>query len=132
MRAAFAALATLPALALGTYFWGCMDVTAQLFFPSPNSDDSDHWPQFQPVLVGTWSLVDSEYILQSLSLGPLNRVQGSSNTITWTYTQGDPTPISIFIVNSDVNTLNGAFSVDEYVDVATQVPTRSFISKEVS
>lgn len=109
-----------------------MNVTAQPCFPSSNSDDPDHWPQFQPVLVSTWFLVGLEFILQSLNLGPLNRVQGSSNTITWTYTQGDPTPISIFIVNSDVNTLNGAFSVDEYVDVATQVPTRSFISKEVS
>jgi len=77
MRAAFALLATLPAIALAT-----IQIT------SP--DSNVYW------------------------------VQGSSNTITWTYEKGDPTPISIFIVNSDVNVLNGAFSVDEYVDVSTQ------------
>lgn len=68
----------------------------------------------------------------SLSLSDLGRVQGSSNTITWTYEKGDPTPISIFIVNSDVNVLNGAFSVDEYVDVSTQVQctTTRFFSPE--
>jgi len=77
MRVAFAALATLPALALAT-----IQIT------SPNSND--YW------------------------------VQNTSKTITWTYDKGDPSPISIFIVNSDVNVLNGAFSVDEYVDVSTQ------------
>ncbi|KAF9780317.1 hypothetical protein BJ322DRAFT_332533 [Thelephora terrestris] len=77
MRAAFAALATLPALALAT-----IQIT------SPNTND--YW------------------------------VQNTSKSITWTYAKGDPTPISIFIVNSDVNVLNGAFSVDEYVDVSTQ------------
>ena len=50
-----------------------------------------------------------------------NRVQDSSKTITWTYQSGDPTPISITIINSDDTLLNGVYSVDEYVDVSTQV-----------
>lgn len=77
MRAALAALATLPALALAT-----IQIT------SPNAND--YW------------------------------VQNTSKTITWTYDKGDPSPISIFIVANDVNVLNGAYSVDEYVDVSTQ------------
>ena len=59
-----------------------------------------------------------------LRLNPrrLFRVQNTSKTITWSYEKGDPTPISILIVNEDVNVLNGAFSIDEYVDVALEVP----------
>jgi hypothetical protein len=80
MRAAFASLAVLPALALATI---------QITGP-----DSTHY----------W-------------------VQNTSNTITWTYTKGDPSPLSIMIVNSDVNVLNGAFSIDEYVDASAETYT---------
>ncbi|KAF9651271.1 hypothetical protein BDM02DRAFT_3091723, partial [Thelephora ganbajun] len=45
-------------------------------------------------------------------------VQNASKTITWSYTKGDPSPISILIVNENVDILNGAFSIDEYVDVS--------------
>jgi len=77
MRAVFAALAVLPALALATI---------QITGP----DASDYW------------------------------VQNTSKTITWTYTKGDPTPISILVVNDDVTVLNGAFSIQEYLDVALE------------
>jgi len=77
MRAIFATLATLPALAL-----------AAIQITGP--DSSDYW------------------------------VQNTSKTITWSYTSGDPSPISILVVNGDVNILNGAFSIDEYVDVSLE------------
>jgi hypothetical protein len=88
MRAAFFALAVLPAFALAT-----IQIT------SPNSND--YW------------------------------VQNTSKTITWSYNPGDPTPISIFIVNSDVNVLNGAFSVDEYVNVASESYTITNVTLKV-
>jgi hypothetical protein len=49
------------------------------------------------------------------------RVQNTSNSITWTYSSGDPSPVSIIILNSDPTVLNGAFSIDEYVDLSLQV-----------
>jgi len=47
-------------------------------------------------------------------------VQNTSKTITWTYENGDPTPISILILNDDITLLNGPFSIKEYVDVSLE------------
>jgi hypothetical protein len=47
-------------------------------------------------------------------------VQNTSKTITWTYASGDPSPISIVVVNDDITILNGAFSIDEYVDISLE------------
>jgi len=88
MRAFFAALATLPALALAT-----------ITITNPNSNV--YW------------------------------VQNTSKTITWTYQSGDPTPISITIINSDSTVLNGPYSVDEYVDVSTQSYTITEVTLKV-
>ena len=66
--------------------------------------------------------MDLETTLPSLNPGRLHRVQNTSKTITWTYSQGDPSPISIVIVNEDATVLNGAFSIQEYVDVSVEVP----------
>lgn len=48
------------------------------------------------------------------------RVQNTSKTITWTYTSGDPSPISIVILNPTATVLNGGFSVDEYVNLSLE------------
>jgi len=47
-------------------------------------------------------------------------VQNTSKTITWSYNKGDPSPISIVILNDDANVLNGGFSISEYVDVSLE------------
>jgi len=50
-------------------------------------------------------------------------VYGISNTISWTYTSGDPTTISIFITNPDSDALNGPFAVAENVPISQQSVT---------
>ncbi|KAI0633096.1 hypothetical protein C8Q77DRAFT_1121600 [Trametes polyzona] len=45
-------------------------------------------------------------------------VQNTSNTITWTFNQGDPSPININVVNSNNRTLNGIFSIASFVNVS--------------
>lgn len=47
-------------------------------------------------------------------------VQFTENNITWSYKQGDPSPISIFISNAEQNLLNGEFSIAEYLDSSIQ------------
>jgi len=47
-------------------------------------------------------------------------VQFQSNTISWGFDQGDPSPISIIITNSNNSFLNGAFSIAQFVDVSQQ------------
>jgi len=47
-------------------------------------------------------------------------VFGTSNQITWTFNQGDPTPVSITITNPSSNSLNGAFSISEFVTVSDE------------
>ncbi|PCH43183.1 hypothetical protein WOLCODRAFT_25771 [Wolfiporia cocos MD-104 SS10] len=47
-------------------------------------------------------------------------VQYTSNTITWTYSSGDPSPIDIVVFNEHNVTLDGNFSIAQYVDVSTQ------------
>lgn len=51
----------------------------------------------------------------------VNRVQNASNTITWQFSSGDPSPIDILVVNSNNATLNGAFSIARFVNVSIQV-----------
>jgi len=50
-------------------------------------------------------------------------VYGVSNTISWTYSAGAPTTISIFITNPDSSALNGPFAVAENVPIAQQSVT---------
>ncbi|KAI0673193.1 hypothetical protein C8Q78DRAFT_1077472 [Trametes maxima] len=50
-------------------------------------------------------------------------VQNTSNTITWTFNQGDPSPININVVNANNATLNGVFSIASFVNVSTQTFT---------
>ena len=84
----------------------------------PHSCDPDHWPRCQLLLVSTCSLRGPRnYSLTLIAY----RVQNTSKVITWTYTQGDPSPITILITNDDTNVLNGAFSVAEYIDISAQV-----------
>lgn len=49
------------------------------------------------------------------------RVQNTSNNISWTYTQGDPTSVDIVISNSNNATLNGNFSIARSVPVSQEV-----------
>ncbi|KAH9922203.1 uncharacterized protein B0H18DRAFT_879565, partial [Fomitopsis serialis] len=48
-------------------------------------------------------------------------VQNQTNTITWDYTPGDPNPIDIVVSNTQNTTLNGNFSIAQYVNLTTQV-----------
>ncbi|KAI0758879.1 hypothetical protein C8Q74DRAFT_1300554 [Fomes fomentarius] len=50
-------------------------------------------------------------------------VQNASNTITWQFSSGDPSPIDILVVNSNNATLNGAFSIARFVNVSVQTFT---------
>lgn len=56
---------------------------------------------------------DAEYIVC--------RVQDTTNTITWSYSAGDPSPINIFVNNLQNTTLNGNFSIATYVNVSAEV-----------
>ncbi|KAI0275500.1 hypothetical protein BGY98DRAFT_992297 [Russula aff. rugulosa BPL654] len=47
-------------------------------------------------------------------------VQNTSNNISWTYTQGDPTSVDIVISNSNNATLNGNFSIARSVPVSQE------------
>lgn len=51
------------------------------------------------------------------------RVQNTSNTITWTFNQGDPNPIDILVVNADNKTLNGQFAIVSSANVSAEVYT---------
>ncbi|KAI0724669.1 hypothetical protein C8Q72DRAFT_857511, partial [Fomitopsis betulina] len=47
-------------------------------------------------------------------------VQDTTNTITWSYSAGDPSPINIFVNNLQNTTLNGNFSIATYVNVSAE------------
>jgi hypothetical protein len=49
------------------------------------------------------------------------RVQNTSNLISWTYTQGDPSSVDIVVNNSNNQTLNGNFSIARSVPVSQEV-----------
>lgn len=46
-------------------------------------------------------------------------VADTSNNITWTFQANDPNPVSIIVTNTDNTTLNGDFSIAEFVNVST-------------
>ncbi|TFY60190.1 hypothetical protein EVG20_g7511 [Dentipellis fragilis] len=50
-------------------------------------------------------------------------VQNASNTISWTFAQGDPNPVDIIVTNAANTTLNGAFSIAQFVNVSDQTFT---------
>ena len=45
----------------------------------------------------------------------------TSNNISWSFTSGDPNPVSIIITNGNDTFLNGNFSIAEYVDLSPKV-----------
>jgi len=47
-------------------------------------------------------------------------VQNDSNTIQWSYTPGDPTPVDIILTNGNNQTLNGDFSIARFVPVSQE------------
>jgi len=49
------------------------------------------------------------------------RVQNTSNLISWSYTQGDPSSVDIVVTNSNNQTLNGNFSIARSVPVSQEV-----------
>jgi len=53
---------------------------------------------------------------------------GTSNTISWTYNNGDANPISITVTNPDNSLLNGVFSIAQNV----QVSQKSFTVTQVT
>lgn len=119
MRAAFFALALLPAAALGELgsFNVCetpvshlsMTFIATISINTPSS-------------TGYWFVTSSVHCVASLtSLFLLFRIQFDSNNISWSYTSGDPTPVDILVTNGDNATLNGDFSIARYVPVSQQV-----------
>jgi len=55
-------------------------------------------------------------------------VQNSSNKITWTYSSGDPTPVSIIVTNPDSTLLYGPFSIAEFVSTSDQSFTVTNVS----
>ncbi|EJF60202.1 hypothetical protein BD309DRAFT_1046369 [Dichomitus squalens] len=50
-------------------------------------------------------------------------VQNQTNVITWQFNQGDPSPIDIVVINSNNATLNGAFSIAQFVNISQQTVT---------
>ncbi|KZV87409.1 hypothetical protein EXIGLDRAFT_723773 [Exidia glandulosa HHB12029] len=64
------------------------------------------------------------FVLGNITIsGPSDKaywIQFTENNITWTFAQGDPSPISIIITNSEQTELNGAFSIAEYTDTSAQ------------
>ncbi|TFY80222.1 hypothetical protein EWM64_g3790 [Hericium alpestre] len=46
-------------------------------------------------------------------------VQNISNTISWTYSPGDPSPVDIIVTNTENTTLNGEFSIAQFVNTFT-------------
>jgi hypothetical protein len=47
-------------------------------------------------------------------------VQNTSNLISWTYTQGDPSSVDVIVTNDNNQTLNGAFSIARGVPVSQE------------
>ena len=51
----------------------------------------------------------------------ISRVQFTTNTISWQFTQGDPSSVDIIINNANNATLNGNFSIARAVPVSQEV-----------
>ncbi|KAI0093063.1 hypothetical protein BDY19DRAFT_989741 [Irpex rosettiformis] len=58
-------------------------------------------------------------------------VQNTSNTINWQFTSGDPSPVDILVVNADNSTLNGPFSIAQFVDTSTMSFTVTNVTLKV-
>ena len=112
MRFTLAALALLPASALGMCaVIVCYRVFTYLQLPSTS---------LAHLIPHTGACLPDFKVHKSKSL-LFDRVQNTSNVITWTYTPGDPSPVDIVVINAENATLNGDFSIDRFVDVSDQV-----------
>ncbi|KAI0339162.1 hypothetical protein BDW22DRAFT_1362128 [Trametopsis cervina] len=58
-------------------------------------------------------------------------VQNTSNTIHWSFNSGDPSPVDIIVVNGDNATLNGPFSIAQFVDTSTMSFTVTNVTLKV-
>ncbi|KAG8909265.1 hypothetical protein FRC00_010420 [Tulasnella sp. 408] len=71
-----------------------------------------------------FGLLAAPSIVSAISIsGPSSEkywVFGSSNQITWGYSQGDPTSVSVNIVNPSNDVLNGDFSISEFVTISDE------------
>ena len=117
MFAALFALALLPSAALGErhqFQLAGRVCFSQCVFPSHYHH---HRAVCLPILV--CSVNRALHCLADPSV--LLRVQNVSNTIQWSYTTGDPTPVDIIITNSNNQTLNGEFSIARFVPVSQEV-----------
>ncbi len=60
-----------------------------------------------------------------LNMFSLYRVQDTSNMITWTFNEGDPSPLTIVLENTDPQILNGVgLAIASGVDISAQVKSR--------
>ncbi|KAI0698172.1 Ser-Thr-rich glycosyl-phosphatidyl-inositol-anchored membrane family-domain-containing protein [Cerioporus squamosus] len=50
-------------------------------------------------------------------------VQNTTNTITWQFSQGDPSSFNIYLVNGNNQTLNGPFAIASVVNASDQIFT---------
>jgi hypothetical protein len=50
-------------------------------------------------------------------------VFGTSNQITWGFSQGDPTSVSVTVTNDNSDVLNGKFSISEFVTISDEAYT---------
>jgi hypothetical protein len=120
MRAALLALALLPSAAFGeqcTRF--VMHARFPMLFFCFDSRHLYYWTFSDELLVRAVHAVDNALRLTH-DATPV-RVQNTSNQISWTYTQGDPTSVDIIVNNSNNQTLNGNFSIARNVPVSQEV-----------
>ncbi|KAI0067530.1 hypothetical protein BV25DRAFT_1819860 [Artomyces pyxidatus] len=47
-------------------------------------------------------------------------VQNTSNTIDWSFSAGDPNPVTVIVTNAENATLNGDFFIAQFVNVSQQ------------
>ncbi|KAI0696108.1 hypothetical protein BC835DRAFT_1272431 [Cytidiella melzeri] len=58
-------------------------------------------------------------------------VQNTSNTISWQFTTGDPSPVDIVVTNADNTTLNGPFSIAQFVNTSAETITITNVTLKV-
>ena len=117
MRVALLALALLPSAAFGEQ---CTQFITQARFPTFfDSRDLHHWTVCVKLLVRVVHTIDNASCLAHHSTSV--RVQNTSNIISWSYTQGDPSTVDIVVTNSNNQTLNGNFSIARSVPVSQAV-----------
>jgi len=59
-------------------------------------------------------------------------VEFTSNNISWSFTEGDPNPVSIIVTNSNETFLNGEFSIAEFVDLSPKSFTVTNVTLKVA